>query len=236
MMKKKYKFMTCNWENLIYLNFHMDPELLAPFLPKDTEPDLLNGKAVISIVCFEFSNARLFGFKIPFHQYFPEINIRTYVKKKDNGNIKGIYFLSEMVPKFMTYFTGKFIYGEPFSLRKLKISKTEKDLKYFIKDSGCEMEIEAGKKNMHSDRELTEEEEFVIERSLAFCGKASQNARMYEVKHQKWNLVESSNFNFTIKKIRHISSDIQNVLLDKKPESIFMTDGSGVEVYKDLFI
>lgn len=113
-MKNKYKFMTCHWENLVYLNFHICPDLLAGLLPKDIEPDLLDGKAVISIVCFEFSNARLFGFAIPFHQYFPEINIRTYVKRKDNENLKGIYFLSEMVPKLMTFLTGKFIYGEPF--------------------------------------------------------------------------------------------------------------------------
>lgn len=111
-MKKNYKFMTCNWENLVYINFHIKPELLAGLLPEDVEPDLLNGKAVISMVCFEFSNARLFGFKIPFHQYFPEINIRTYVKRKDNGNIRGIYFLSEMVPKLLTFFTGRFVYGE----------------------------------------------------------------------------------------------------------------------------
>lgn len=228
--------MTCCWENLVYLNFHIQPRLLAELLPKDLEPDTLNGKAIISIVCFEFSNARLFGFKIPFHQYFPEVNIRTYVKIKDNENVKGIYFLSEMVPKFMTFFMGKFIYGEPFSLRDLRILKTEKDLTYTIKDLVCEMNIEAVKNNFTESRGQSEEEQFVIERSLAFCGKTGQNSKVYEVKHQNWNLIGLNKLNFSINKIKHVDSAIQNVLLETAPASVFMTDGSEVEVYKNVFI
>ncbi|WP_299181274.1 DUF2071 domain-containing protein [uncultured Chryseobacterium sp.] len=235
-MKKNYKFMTCCWENLVYLNFHIQPRLLAELLPKDLEPDTLNGKAIISIVCFEFSNARLFGFKIPFHQYFPEVNIRTYVKIKDNENVKGIYFLSEMVPKFMTFFMGKFIYGEPFSLRDLRILKTEKDLTYTIKDLVCEMNIEAVKNNFTESRGQSEEEQFVIERSLAFCGKTGQNSKVYEVKHQNWNLIGLNKLNFSINKIKNVDSAIQNVLLETAPASVFMTDGSEVEVYKNVFI
>lgn len=236
MMKKKYKFMTCDWENLIYINFQIQPELLTRMLPADIEPDLLDGKAVISIVCFEFSNARLFGFKIPFHQYFPEINIRTYVKRKDNGSIRGIYFLSEMVPKLMTFFTGKFIYGEPFSLQYLTISKKENYLKYKIKDTGCEMSIEADKSTDPENQRWTEEQEFVIERSIAFCGKAGKSSKMYEVLHQPWNVIPIKNPDFVIKKIKHINSTIQNILLQRTPDSIFMTDGSKVEVFKNSFI
>ncbi|ROI00187.1 DUF2071 domain-containing protein [Chryseobacterium daecheongense] len=235
-MRKNYKFMTCHWENLIYINFQIQPELLSGMLPEDIEPDTLDGKAILSIVCFEFSNARLFGCKIPFHQYFPEVNIRTYVKRKDNGNVKGIYFLSEMVPKLMTFFTGKFIYGEPFSLRDLTISKKENQLKYTIKDAVCEMSIEAEKTAGPKAQRWTEEQKFVINRSLAFCGKAGKNSKMYEVLHQPWNLIPIKNPDFVIKRIKHINSTVQNILLQRTPESIFMTDGSKVEVFKNSFI
>lgn len=235
-MKKNYKFMTCHWENLIYVNFQIQPELLSGMLPEDIEPDTLDGKAIISVVCFEFSNARLFGCKIPFHQYFPEINIRTYVKRKDNGNVKGIYFLSEMVPKLMTFFTGKFIYGEPFSLRDLTISKKANQLKYIIKDAACEMSIEVEKTASPKAQRWTEEQKFVIDRSLAFCGKTGKSSKMYEVLHKPWNLIPIKNPDFVIKRIKHINSTIQNILLQRTPESIFMTDGSKVEVFKNSFI
>ncbi|RKT01670.1 DUF2071 domain-containing protein [Chryseobacterium defluvii] len=235
-MKKNYKFMTCNWENLVYINFHIKPELLAGLLPEDVEPDLLNGKAVISMVCFEFSNARLFGFKIPFHQYFPEINIRTYVKRKDNGNIRGIYFLSEMVPKLLTFFTGRFVYGEPFSLRNLKIVKTKGNIKYAVQDSICEMNIGVERMELSTCQRLTGEQEFVIQRSLAFCGNAGMKSKMYEVRHQEWNLIHIKNFDIMVNKIKHINSNIQSVLLQKMPESVFMTDGSEVEVFKNFLI
>jgi len=235
-MRKQYKFMTCNWENLIYLNFHIAPDLLADLLPKDVELDLLQGKAVLSIVCFEFSNAKLFGFKIPFHQYFPEINVRTYVKRKDDETVKGIYFLSEMVPKFMTYFTGKFIYGEPFSLRNLTITKSRTNLKYTIDDSVCKINVEIEKGDVLQNQIQTEEQEFVIERSFAFCGKADQKVKIYEIEHQNWNLLDCKNLKFDVDKIGHLNTAIQNILLHKKPESVFMTDGSKVEVFKDFFI
>lgn len=235
-MKKNYKFMTCNWENLVYLNFHIQPELLKGLLPEDIEPDTLDGKVIISIVCFEFSNARLFGLQIPFHQYFPEINIRTYVKRKDNGNIKGIYFLSEMVPKFMTFFTGKFIYGEPFSLRNVKVAKTKENIRYTIQDQKCKMNIEIEKKESSKLQTFTREQEFVIRRSLAFCGRAGKTSKMYEVQHQKWDLITVKNFDFMIKRVKHINSNIQNILLQSMPESVFMTDGSEVEVFKNFFI
>jgi len=228
--------MTCNWENLIYLNFHIAPDLLADLLPKDVELDLLQGKAVLSIVCFEFSNAKLFGFKIPFHQYFPEINVRTYVKRKDDETVKGIYFLSEMVPKFMTYFTGKFIYGEPFSLRNLTITKSRTNLKYTIDDSVCKINVEIEKGDVLQNQIQTEEQEFVIERSFAFCGKADQKVKIYEIEHQNWNLLDCKNLKFDVDKIGHLNTAIQNILLHKKPESVFMTDGSKVEVFKDFFI
>jgi len=228
--------MTCNWENLIYLNFHIEPDLLADLLPKDVEPDLFQGKAVLSIVCFEFSNAKLFGLKIPFHQYFPEINVRTYVKRKDDETIKGIYFISEMVPKFMTYLTGKFIFGEPFSIRNLRIEKNKTNLNYTIDDSVCKIDIQIEKGDILQNQIQTEEQKFVIERSLAFCGKAHQKVKIYEIKHQKWNLLEYKNLKFGVNKIGHLNDVIQNILLYKKPESFFMTDGSEVEVFKNFFI
>lgn len=235
-MKKQYKFMTCNWENLIYLNFHIAPNLIANILPKDVELDLFKGKAVLSIVCFEFSKAKLFGLKIPFHQYFPEINIRTYVKRKDDKTVKGIYFLSEMVPKFMTYFTGKFIYGEPFSMRNLTIAKIKTNLKYAIDDSVCKINIEIEKRDILQNQIQTEEQKFVIERNLAFCGKAYQKVKIYKIKHQKWNLIDCKTLNFTIQNVKHLNKIVQNVLLYETPKSVFMTDGSEVEVFKGFFI
>lgn len=39
-----------------------------------------------------------------------------------------------------------------------------------------------------------------------------------------------------VNKIKHINSNIQSVLLQKMPESVFMTHGSEVEVFKNFFI
>lgn len=231
---RAYKFMTCNWENLAFLNYKVNPEILENLLPEDLELDLLHGKAVISIVCFEFSNAKLLGIKIPFHQYFPEINVRTYVKSKHDKNLKGIYFLSEMVPKLMTYLVGKFIYGEPFSYRNVEILKNN-GYEYMVDDATCKMKIYLEKRNFVGEPILSEEQNFVIDRFYAFCGKVGKKSKLYEVKHPKWNLQETIYNQFKINKIKNIPYKIEKIITNNSPSSIFSTNGSHVEVNRIFF-
>jgi len=40
------------------LNFEIDPTALQPYLPAYTEIDLYNNKCLISLVGFQFSNAK----------------------------------------------------------------------------------------------------------------------------------------------------------------------------------
>ena len=58
-------FMTGNWKDLIMSTYNIDKSILKPYLPINTEIDLYNGKALISLVAFTFSNVNFFGFKIP---------------------------------------------------------------------------------------------------------------------------------------------------------------------------
>ncbi|WP_396175964.1 DUF2071 domain-containing protein, partial [Flavobacterium sp.] len=44
-------FLKANWENIIMVNYEIDPKVLLPFLPNGVELDLYQGKAYISLVC-----------------------------------------------------------------------------------------------------------------------------------------------------------------------------------------
>src|SRR5687768_1441608 len=92
-------FLEARWENLIMINYRVDPNLLAPYLPPLTEPDDFDGQFFISLVGFMFKDTKVFGFKWPWHTHFEEVNLRFYVKHFDGISWKrGVVFVSEIVP------------------------------------------------------------------------------------------------------------------------------------------
>lgn len=232
MKSNKKLFMSCSWTNLLYVNFRIDAKLINALLPKDLEADLFDGFAILSFVGFRFTDARLLGIKIPFHQKFPEINLRTYVKSKKNPTEKGIYFISEMVPKFMTYFVGKFIFGEPFSRINVQEILNENSFGYKIENKNEGLEMSAILSQNLNEQIKNKEEEFIVDRVFAFCGKANKKSKKYEVQHPKWNLMKAENSNYIFSNLSHISKLLNNFLQGATPSSIFATDGSAVDVFR----
>src|SRR5450432_2780732 len=93
-------FLKAEWRKLAMANFQVDPKLLAPFLPHKTEIDIWNNTCYVSLVGFMFLNTHLLGIKIPFHENFEEVNLRFYVRYRDQGKWKrGVVFINEIVPK-----------------------------------------------------------------------------------------------------------------------------------------
>lgn len=96
-------------------NYKIDPKLLLPYLPLKTELDLWNNTCYVSLVGFMFLNTKVKGFKIPFHTSFEEVNLRFYVRYKDNDKWKrGVVFIKEIVPKRALTFVANTIYGENY--------------------------------------------------------------------------------------------------------------------------
>ena len=80
------------WENLLCMHVPLEAAELLPYVPKELELDMYDGKAWISIFPFKVKNLQFRGLpKLPYIHKFLELNVRTYVKYK---NIPGIYFFS----------------------------------------------------------------------------------------------------------------------------------------------
>ena len=79
-------------------NYQTEPSILQKYLPCGTELDSFNNVHFISLVGFLFKNTRLKGLSITFHRHFEEVNLRFYVRYKDDGVWKrGIVFIKEIV-------------------------------------------------------------------------------------------------------------------------------------------
>src|ERR1044072_8762987 len=107
-------FLSAEWRNLAIANYAVGPGILEKSLPAKTELDYWQNTCYISLVGFMFLETKLKGFKIPFHVNFEEINLRFYVKYKDENQVwkRGVVFIKEIVPKPALAFIANTIYKE----------------------------------------------------------------------------------------------------------------------------
>jgi uncharacterized protein YqjF (DUF2071 family) len=109
-------FLKAEWRNLIMANYEIEPEILKPYLPKGVELDFYQGKCYVSLVGFLFKDTSLFNVPIPFWGSFEEVNLRFYVLRKVDGEIRrGVVFINETVPnKIVAYIANK-LYKEHYT-------------------------------------------------------------------------------------------------------------------------
>jgi len=82
-----------SWENLLFLHWEVEPEVLLARIPKRLKLDLHDGRAYLGIVPFFMNNVRPRFFPtVPGLSNFLELNVRTYVYDQDGR--PGVYFLS----------------------------------------------------------------------------------------------------------------------------------------------
>ena len=70
---ERMEFFKGEWRNLIYLNYEVSPDLLKPYLPKNLELDLFEGKAYVSAVPLILHKNKTFA---------PHLRFQFYVKRK----------------------------------------------------------------------------------------------------------------------------------------------------------
>jgi uncharacterized protein len=108
-------FLTANWRYLAMLNYVVDPQLIAPLVPPETEIDFENGETFLSVVGFLFLDTRLLGLPIPLHRDFEEVNLRFYVRKKSADTWRrGVVFVRELVPRRAIALVARTFYGENY--------------------------------------------------------------------------------------------------------------------------
>jgi uncharacterized protein YqjF (DUF2071 family) len=104
-------FLTAEWLNVAAVTFAADEEQLRPYLPTGATIDTLEGSPRVSLVAFEFRRTRVGGLAIPRHIAFPEINLRFYVRHRDE---RAVVFVREFVPRRAIATVAQVLYNEPY--------------------------------------------------------------------------------------------------------------------------
>ncbi|MFB6119553.1 MAG: YqjF family protein [Halobacteriaceae archaeon] len=99
------------WRHLLFANWPVAPETLAPHLPPDLDPDLHDGDAWLSVVPYTNVAVRPRGLPAAAGVRLPELNLRTYVTHGDDA---GVYFLSLDADGVLSVALARLLHGLPY--------------------------------------------------------------------------------------------------------------------------
>ncbi len=227
-------FLKAKWENLLLVNYLVEPALLEPLVPPKTELDLWQDKCYVSLIGFMFNQTSVLGLPLPFHQSFEEVNLRFYVQHRHNNqNRHGVVFIKEIVPKAMISFFANTLYNENY---------ITKPMRHVFGPSGDSIKVEYGWKlgnvwqtmSAKVSLELDEiasgsETEFITKHFWGYAQKDQSSSFEYEVKRPEWKsrAVISSDVNVDFGKT--YGSQFGH-LTTETPTSVMFADGSAIEV------
>ena len=235
--KQRYlmKFLTAHWKNLIFINYKITAELLYEYLPAHMELDDYRGQYYVSVVAFKFHDTRLKGVKIPFHVNFDEINLRFYVKRRDDDELRrGVVFVKEIVPKRAITFVANLLYNENYVTRSIDYE----DVQNYSDTKFCYAWNERNKKQSllvtstkNSERvQPGSLEEFITEHYYGYSKLSNQYTIEYRVEHPSWEVQNVSEYDIKID-FGHVYGSMWGQLNHIKPDSLFVAKGSLVSIY-----
>lgn len=228
-------FLTAKWQNLIMANYVVDPALLTPFVPYQTELDLWEGKCYVSLVGFLFKDTRVMGLPIPWHINFEEVNLRFYVKHKDEAGEwkRGVVFIKEIVPKAAISWVANSLYGEHYHTMRMDHqftqSETHQEVVYRWKYRGDwnHIRVKTAREALHISE--GSEAEFITEHYWGYTRLGPKKTSEYEVVHPRWQVYTVEEYDIQCA-VEQIYGKAFAGPLAQEPASIFMANGSEVAV------
>lgn len=227
-------FLKAQWRKLAIANYEVDPLVLMPFLPYQTEIDLWQDKCYISLVGFMFLDTRLKGIPIPFHRNFEEINLRFYVRYKDGEEWKrGVTFIQEIVPKPALSFVANTIYKEKYITLPTRHSWVESEnelsVSYAWRHRGRWNSISVKTDPVQQAIRPGSEEEFITEHYWGYTKMKDDLTSEYPVAHPRWNIYPVKEHQVDVQ-FGQLYGEVFAFLDQLQPVSVMLAEGSEIEV------
>lgn len=226
-----HPFLTAEWRKLAIANYAVDPEILKPFVPPNTELDFWNDRCYVSLVGFMFLETRLKGIKVPFHVNFEEVNLRFYVRYAENDEWKrGVVFIREIVPKPALALVANTLYGENYVTRRMEHVWLEENDRLTVSYSWRE----AGKRQLFQVKAAAvpveiatgSKEEFITEHYWGYTARSDgKRTDEYGVEHPRWQVypVNESLVEVDFGKVYGEQFSFLNMV---NPTSVMLAEGS----------
>jgi len=241
MSEKRQSFLSAVWSDVVILNYEADPNLLIHRVPKGTTLDSFGGKTYVSLVGFRFRKTKLFSsLAVPLHSDFDEVNLRFYVRRKAGDETRrGVVFIAEVVARRAIAAVARLFYDENYQCFPMKHwlgvenSKRTYQYEWKIGDQWCKLAAEtSGNPEIPSEGSL---EQFIAEHYWGYSAQKNGRSFEYHVSHPSWRVWSSTTATFEGDATRVYGAALAS-LIQRRPDSAFVADGSAVTVFQRVEI
>jgi hypothetical protein len=179
-----------------------------------------------------FLDTRVLGLRIPFHTNFEEINLRFYVKRETEEEMRrGVVFIKEIVPKWAIATIARSFYGEPYETAKMwNRNDAGKVLYGALKGKGVNS-IKATRGDQLGVPAEGSHEEFIIEHYWGYTKRGNGRTDEYKVEHPKWELYDTRHVKIRVNFAGWYGKEFA-FLKGVIPYSVLLAKGSEIAVYR----
>jgi len=191
------------WNNLLFLHWPLEPDLIRSRLPKGLHVDLFDGKAWIGIVPFSMERVHPVGLPpLPLISWFLELNVRTYVH--DDSGRPGVWFFSLDCNQPIAVEVARRFFHLPYNHARMSADLHGRDILYASQRKGSESisrfryrpSIQAQPARDHSL------EWFLVERYLLFTTNREGGIRCGRVHHKPYRIEQADCSEWTAEPIK----------------------------------
>lgn len=117
------------WSDFLFLHWRVAPELVAPFLPAGTRPDVFDGSAWVGLIPFVLGRHQFLPLPpVPGLGTFIEINVRTY--SIDAAGDRGVVFRSLEAQHLPPVLAARALFGLPYQWADASLTRSGDELEY----------------------------------------------------------------------------------------------------------
>jgi uncharacterized protein YqjF (DUF2071 family) len=232
-------FLTGEWRYLAMLNYRVDPALLEPFVPRGTTLDRWRGATYVSLVGFLFRDTRVLGVPIPLHRDFEEVNLRIYVRREADAEVRrGVTFIREIVPRHAIAAVARLAYNEPYVALPMRhaieaqadIDAAPRTLRYEWRQRAGWSALAVEASGIAMPLVPDSEAEFITEHYWGYTRQRDGGTVEYHVTHPRWRTwtVDAAE---VLGDLADLYGATLGDVLRRSPDSVFLAEGSSVEVH-----
>ena len=228
-------FLTAVWSDLILMSYAVPDDVLLPYLSPGLELDRWEGSAWCSLVAFDFKQARVLGWSVPYPKSlcdFPEFNLRIYVTL--NGQ-RGVVFVRELAPNPLVCGLAKLLYNEPYTAipitsRVTQVGEVRRVRHDFVVDGRKQMVAvsASGQAVLPPPHSF---ETWVKEQEAGFNHQRfGQAVTGFRVWHPHWRVYPVEEYTVSVD-FAHVYGPQWAFLQERDPDSVVLAEGSQIEIY-----